>query len=276
MIKASISNKTPNKLRHPGDNFQKNLLKQAEYFRKFLATPSGEWSIEGFIDVAKNIYTISVDTKVVSKIIELMMFPIIQKFAKENDYKIIFSAEQNHYPDITFITKGKKKIALDLKSTYRKNNEAVSGFTLGAFTGYFRYRASKKKITFPYKEYDKHYILGIIYTQQKELTDENKVYTIDDLENILSVVKDFDFILQEKYKIAKDHPGSGNTKNIGSCVKISELREGTGPFSTLGVKVFDDFWINYMTLEMARSAKLKRSPYSNLKEYLNYRNIKNV
>ncbi len=258
------------------DNFQDSLLKHTEDFRKVLATPSGDWTVKGFIDVAKNIYTISVDTKVVSKIIELMMFPVLQKFAKENNFEMIFSAEQNHYPDVTFITKNKKKIALDLKSTYRKNQEVVSGFTLGAFTGYFRYRDSKKNITFPYKQYDKHYILGIVYTQQEELIDENKVYTIDDLEHILSVVKDFDFVVQEKYKIAKDRPGSGNTKNMGSCVKISELKEGGGPFTALGVKVFDDYWINYMTLEMARSAKLKRPPYSNLKEYLKYRNIKNL
>lgn len=258
------------------DNFQKSLLRHTENFRKVLATPSGDWSVKGFIDVAKNIYTISVDTKVLSKIIELMIFPVLQKFAKENNFGMIFCAEQNHYPDVTFITKDKRKIALDLKSTYRKNHDVVSGFTLGAFTGYFRFRDSKKNITFPYKEYDKHYILGIIYTQQEELIDENRVYTIDDLEDILSVVKNFDFIVQEKYKIAKDRPGSGNTKNIGSCVKISELKGGSGPFLDLGVKVFDDFWMNYMTLEMARSAKLKRPPYSNLKEYLKYRNIKNV
>ena len=54
--------------------------------------------------------------------------------------------------------------------------------------------------------------------------------SIDDLEEILSVVKDFDFIVQEKYRIAKDRPGSGNTKNIGSCVKISELHDGTEPY----------------------------------------------
>ena len=157
------------------NNFQKTLLKHTEDFRKVLATPSGDWSVKGFIDIAKNIYTISVDTKVVSKIIELMMFPVIQRFARENNCEMIFSAEQNHYPDVTFVTKEKKKIALDLKSTYRKNNEVVSGFTLGAFTGYFRYRDSKKNITFPYKEYDTHYILGIVYTQQAEQIDENKV-----------------------------------------------------------------------------------------------------
>ena len=72
------------------DNFQKSLLKHTENFRKVLATPSGDWSIKGFIDIAKNIYTISVDTKVVSKIIELMMFPVLQKFAKENNFEMIF------------------------------------------------------------------------------------------------------------------------------------------------------------------------------------------
>jgi hypothetical protein len=165
---------------------------------------------------------------------------------------------------------------LDLKSTYRKSDTVVSGFTLGAFTGYFRYRDSKKNITFPYQEYDKHYILGVIYTQQENLIDENRVYSIDDLEDILSVVKDFDFIVQEKYRIAKDRPGSGNTKNIGSCVKMNELKDGLGPFTKLGVKVFDDFWMNYMTNEMAHSAKLKSPPYTNLKEYLKYRNITNI
>ena len=258
------------------DTFQKSLLEHTNDFREILATPSGDWSVKGFIDVTKNIYTISVDTKVVSKIIELMMFPVLQKFAKENGFEMVLSAEQNHYPDVTFITKDKKKIALDLKSTYRKNGDTVSGFTLGAFTGYFRYRDSKKNITFPYDEYSKHYILGVIYSKQEELIDENRVYSIDDLEEILSVVKDFDFIVQEKYRIAKDRPGSGNTKNIGSCVKISELRGGTGPFSKVGVEVFDDFWMNYMTAEMARSAKLRKPPYTNLKEYLKYRNIKNV
>ncbi len=258
------------------NDFQKSLLKHTEDFRKVLATTSGDWSVKGFIDIAKNIYTISVDTKVISKIIELMMFPVLQKFAKENKLKMILSSEQNHYPDVTFITKNRQKIALDLKSTYRKTGKFVSGFTLGAFTGYFRFRDSNKNITFPYKKYSKHYILGIIYTKQEKLIDENKVYSIDDLEEILSVVKDFDFLVQEKYKIAKDRPGSGNTKNIGSCVKISELKEGLGPFSRMGVKVFDDFWMNYMTTEMARTAKLRKAPYTNLKEYLKYRNIKNV
>lgn len=258
------------------DVFQEQLLKHSDDFRKNLETPSGDWSVKGFIDIAKNIYTISTDTKVISKIIEIMMFPIIKKFSDENKYKMVFSAEQNHYPDITFINTKNQKIALDLKSTYRKNNSDISGFTLGAFTGYFRNRESKKNITFPYSEYKKHYILGIIYNKQEGAIDENRIYTIDDLENILSVIRDFDFIVQEKYRIAKDRPGSGNTKNIGSCKKIEELKRGLGPFFEYGVKVFDDYWMNYMTKGMAERGGLSKPPYHNLKEYLQYRNINNL
>ena len=32
---------------------------------------TGEWTIKGFIDIYKNIYTISSDTKIVSKILEI-------------------------------------------------------------------------------------------------------------------------------------------------------------------------------------------------------------
>ena len=60
------------------DAFQTQLLKHSEDFRKILETPTGDWSVKGFIDIAKNIYTISVDTKVISKIIELMMFPVFK------------------------------------------------------------------------------------------------------------------------------------------------------------------------------------------------------
>ncbi|NKQ38935.1 MAG: hypothetical protein HF967_05610 [Methanosarcinales archaeon] len=75
------------------DNFYKQLLKHPKDFKNILETSDGDWSVKGFIDIAKNVYTISVDTKVISKIIELMLFPILEKFAKENDYKMVFATE---------------------------------------------------------------------------------------------------------------------------------------------------------------------------------------
>lgn len=229
-----------------------------------------DWVVRGFIDIYRTVYTISIDTKVVSKIIELMLFPVILKFAKDNGLELILAAHQNHYPDITFVDKADNTyFAVDIKSTYRVNNNKVNGFTLGAFTGYFRNRESTKNITLPYKKYDHHFVLGVIYSQQTEKIDEKQMYSIDDLERIMSVVSDFDFIVQEKYKIATSRPGSGNTKNIGSITDIAKLKSGEGPFAELGVETFDDYWMFYQTKDMTEDGIV---PYSNLKEYVNYKN----
>lgn len=55
-------------------------------FREFLgemkngiSCENGQWTIKGFIDIYKNIYTISSDTKIVSKILELHLYPISAK-----------------------------------------------------------------------------------------------------------------------------------------------------------------------------------------------------
>jgi hypothetical protein len=256
------------------EKFRSQLLKYVDQFNAAVSTEDGDWIVKGFIDIAKNIYTISVDTKVVSKIMELLLFPKICQFAEENNYKMVLCKEQNFYPDITFVDSMNNKFAVDLKSTYRKNGKEVNGMTLGAFTGYFRDRKSKKNITFPYDEYIGHFVLGIIYSRTDKHLDERKVYHLEDLKNITSVVKDFVFFVQEKYKIATDRPGSGNTKNIGSIVKIDELINGKGPFAKLGEDVFDDYWMFYLTKDMAKAVELKDSPYRNLREYMQYKKMR--
>lgn len=320
-------------------DFQALLTKYFKQFKETLATENDDWTVKGFIDVFKNIYTISVDTKVVSKIVELMIFPIILRFSKENGYKMILSSKQNHYPDITFEDNDTgERIALDLKSTYRISPKRVNGMTLGAFTGYFRNRASNKNITYPYNTYSQHFILGVIYTQtdlyeaekvledydekvtntKRELLvdflidpsdstfeqliallpeslrkndkklnelrnklaecviDERESYTLTDLKKITSVVRDFEFFVQEKWRISIDRPGSGNTKNIGSTPNISELINGTAVFTKYekGKQIFDDFWVNYLTKDMAKAIDLEERPYTNLASFATYKGIK--
>jgi hypothetical protein len=187
---------------------------------------------------------------------------------------MVLCKEQNFYPDITFLDNKNNKFAVDLKSTYRKNEKEVNGMTLGAFTGYFRDRKSNKNITFPYDEYVGHFVLGVIYSRTDKNLDERKIYKLDDLLNITSVVRDFKFFVQEKYRIALDRPGSGNTKNIGSVIKISELIQGKGPFEKLGESIFDDYWMYYLTKDMAKAVDLRVSPYKNLREYLEYKRLK--
>jgi hypothetical protein len=248
------------------EDFRNHLLDYFQKFRTAIAADPGDWVIKGFIDIYHNIYTISVDTKVVSKIIELMLFPVISQFASEYKYKMVLSAHQNHYPDISFVTPDGTKIALDLKSTYRTGPNSINGFTLGAFTGYFRQRKSSKNITFPYSEYAAHFVLGIIYSHSDEVSDERRIYALDNLKDIVSVIKDFSFILHEKWRIAGELPGSGNTKNIGSVRDIQTLVNGEGPFSPFGEEVFDDYWMNYLTKDMARAID-SNVPYRNLKQY---------
>jgi hypothetical protein len=221
------------------------LQQEAERFNTsaVMSTPDGDWTVKGFIDVFKNVYTISADTKVVSKLIELMLFPHFLAFADKYKLKVIPAPEQNYYPDLTFIDENGCKFAVDLKSAYRIDVDTVSGMTLGAFTGYFRERQSAKNIAFPYAEYSGHFVLGVIYTRVAIIPDEFKTHTIDELERIPSVVKDLQFFIQPKYRIAIDRPGSGNTKNIGAVNRISALVNGTGPFADLGEGIFDDYWM---------------------------------
>lgn len=247
------------------------LQKKAATFQNLISTNNGDWSVKGFIDVFKNIYTISGDTKVVSKLIEIMLFPQFVSFAAEHGFKLVLSREQNHYPDLTFVDGTDRKFAVDLKSTYRITNTTVNTMTLGAFTGYFRNRTSTKNTTFPYGEYSGHFVLGVIYSRAELLIDQLTVHTIDQLEEIPSVVRNMEFFAQPKYRIAKDQPGSGNTKNIGAVGSISELVNGKGPFADLGEDVFDDYWMYYLTSDMARSVELKKPPYHNLATYFEYK-----
>lgn len=252
------------------DDFREKLINRLNESRNILATDTGEWIVKGFIDIYKNIYSISIDTKVISKIIELMLFPIISEFASKHNYRMELGEHQNHYPDISFIAPDNTRIAIDLKSTYRKNDRKVNGFTLGSFTGYFRDRKSNKNVTYPYEQYAAHFVLGVIYSRTKEAFDERRVYTLDDLQDIVSAIGDFVFLLQEKWRIASDKPGSGNTKNIGSVKSIEGLVNGMGTFSSYGHKVFDDYWMNYLTNDMARAIDSVVT-YRNLKEYLEWK-----
>lgn len=261
-------------------DFKNELDKFADLLEKYVSTENGDWSIKGFIDVYKNIYSISSDTKIVSKILEIHIFPQILQFADSIGYKLILAEMQNWYPDLTFqnIKNEEVKFALDIKTTYRRNGK-TSGFTLGSHGGYFKERDKDKNIQFPYNQYTGHYCLGIIYTradlnegiseteiyQVEDLKEEyetlnkkvgdREVTTVKNLKSITSVIKDFDFFAAEKWKIASDKQGSGNTANIGSAVDIEDLKNENGIFSLLGEEWFDEYWINHGSASMVKEGK---------------------
>jgi hypothetical protein len=115
--------------------------------------------------------------------------------------------------------------------------------------------------------------LGVIYDTVSDV-DERKFYTIERLGDIISVIRNFQFFVQEKWKIATDRPGSGNTKNIGSVSNIEDLINGNGAFAEFGEDVFNDYWMYYLTSDMAKKAELPKPYYSNLAEYKQFKHMK--
>lgn len=150
---------------------------------------------------------------------------------------------------------------------------------MGSHGSYFKERDKDKNIQYPYNKYTGHYCLGVIYSradfeenlietivhQVQELHEKygdeteqigtRKVTSIDNLNSITSVIKDFDFFATAKWKIASDSRGSGNTANIGSIKNIKDLKEGNGVFSQLGEKWFDEYWINYGEATLVEDGK---------------------
>ena len=121
-----------------------------------------------------------------------------------------------------------------------------------------------------YNEYSSHLVIGMLYKQSVIAVDEKRVYSVDELAIIKSVIEQFIFFVQPKWKIAIDRPGSGNTRNIGGVSEIEKLVNGTGPFAGLGEDIFDDYWMNYYNKVDARAAGMPAPKYNNLTTYKEY------
>lgn len=261
------------------EEFLSNLKKFAETLTEYVSTKSGDWNIKGFIDTKQNIYTISSDSKIISKILEIQLFPKFREFADEIDFDIILAEKQNWYPDLSFVSQSDSSIkyAVDIKTTYRLSdyNGFCNGFTLGSHGEYFRDRTSLKNIQFPYSEYHAHFCLGILYTRALALDiDETKILKLSELNNISSVIKDLVFFAEEKWKIASDKGGSGNTANIGSIDYIEDILNGNGVFANLGEQIFDEYWINQGVLQVPDSKnKNQFKNLTKLSEFLDFKGI---
>ena len=250
------------------------LSKEVMTYKPYLETDSEDWVVKGFIDINKNVYTITNDTKIVSKIIEILLIPKLENFAKKNGLELELPSKQNFYPDLTFKDEDGHLFAVDFKTSYYEG-DSVNGLTLGSYWGYFRERDSIKNMDYPYNAYKSHIVLGILYKQSVVGPDEKTTYGVDELSAIHSVIEKFIFFVQPKWKIANAIPGSGNTRNIGGITNIQKLVNGEGPFAELGEEVFDDYWMGYFNKVDAKNAGIGTPHYSNLetyKEYLEKRN----
>ncbi len=147
-----------------------------------------------------------------------------------------------------------------------------NGFTLGSHGEYFTDRTSTKNVQYPYGCYSGHFCLGIIYSRNVVASYDSKIYSANEISSIPAVIRDFIFFAAEKWRIASDKSGSGNTANIGSIQYIDDILTGNGVFANAGEELFNDYWINFGRIIIpCADGKYKR--LSSFDEYLRYRGL---
>lgn len=199
----------------------------------------------GLLDKQDIIHPLGFDTKIVGRVFEIMTQPILEKIASDNNLVLEPTEKQTVYPDFVMrAPDGKEKIAIDVKTSYLKKKDADILFTLGSYGSYMR--NNKKNIVGAYTDYTKHFVIGFIYERNIN-GNHGTCFSYKDKEQMSSPYINAKWFVQEKYKIAGDKPGSGNTENIGSIKSnnLSDFENGKGPFSILGDKAFDLYWRNY-------------------------------
>lgn len=219
----------------------------------------------GILDENDKIHTLGTDSKIIGRIFEMLTQPILEEIASEYDLILKTPESQTVYPDFILMKSedSKEKIAIDVKTTYITGDNSTIKFTLGSFGSYMR--NNKKNIEYKYTDYSKHYVIAFVY-ERNDLAQESKVYEFCDRKNTTVPYKNVRYFIQEKYKIAGDKPGSGNTENLGSfsTKNFDDLKKGIGPFNELGQDIFDLYWKYYPKYRSTEKA------YTSLDEFLEW------
>ena len=240
-----------------------------ELFNNKIRGKKIDWNVSALVAPDGKLYSLGSDSKLIGRIFELISQNVLQEIADENELVLYPSPKQTVYPDFTLMKDENdlEKIAIDIKTTYRKfyRDGSPKGyvFTLGSYASFMR--DGVKNIAFPYEQYAKHYVICFVYTRNEKAS-EGQVYSLEELTSLQIPYKDVEVFVQEKYKIAGEKPGSGNTENIGSY-KTNDLKcliDGEGPFSELGIELFDDYWAGYPKYRSA----IKN--YTSLDEYFDF------
>lgn len=223
-IKLSIiDNNIDNMIINPEDR-----LKEVDEIKNILNNISEINIDEEFTIINDGIkYKLGNDSKIISKIYEVIIIENLKKLLDDKGFEYIENEIQNKYPDFIIISKIQKEkyYAVDIKSTYLKKKTEINGFTLGTYKGYFKDRKSLKSIVKPYKSFIKHFCICIIYSRINKKIPVNYI------------------IIREKWEIARNSSGSGNTCNIGSIKLLSALLDNKPYFSS--EDEFNTFWLNY-------------------------------
>ena len=234
-----------------------------EYILNFLAGLENGYGVCGIIDRRGRIYPLGSDTKVLSTIFENIARQAVASYALQEGLTLIEPGKQNYYPDFTLANGDDDpyKIAVDVKTTYRDERDRPFGFTLGSYTSFLRGDGTKN-IVFPYPQYAEHWIIGFVYRRTEvDPIAVSRVYTPAIRDAIPVPFTDVEVFMQEKWRIAGDKAGSGNTTNIGSINgTLIDFQQGNGVFQS--ESEFLAYWRGY-----GRTAEERARLYRNAMEF---------
>lgn len=231
---------------------------------KQLADLGNDHTVCGVVDRDGEVFPLGADTKVLSTVFELISRPLIYQAAAKHGYKVVEASVQNHYPDFTIQKRDDdtQRIAVDVKTTWRKSDTSKFSFTLGSYTSFIHPEKNTKNIVYPFDTYAEHWVLGFVYERAigKKSSPTGR-YTTKDLEAVPVPFKNVECFIQEKWRISSGQAGSGNTANIGSIRgTLDEFRNGAGEFHS--EEEFLDYWRGYQ-----RTKKEREEAYATIAEY---------
>ncbi|MCS1411905.1 MAG: Type-2 restriction enzyme EcoRV [Verrucomicrobia subdivision 3 bacterium] len=215
---------------------------------------SNGYSICGIADRRGRVYPLGSDTKVIGAVFELVSRQVVAAYAKHAGLILKEPDKQNHYPDFTLMRdrNDRAKIAIDVKTTYRRTERSAFSYTLGSYTSYINPATESKNIVFPYSDYGEHWVIGFVYRRRSDKrSGDSGVYTIDQIDDVPLPFDDAAVFMQEKRRIAGDKAGSGNTANIGSITgDLDDFVSGKGVFDS--EDEFIRYWRGYQRTKIAR------------------------
>lgn len=222
-------------------------------------------NVYGILDSKDIIHTLGTDSKIIGRIFEMLVQPVLERIANRHNLILKTPESQTVYPDFVMMSSedSNEKIAIDVKTTYVVNDNSSIVFTLGSFGSYMR--NNTKNIEYKYTDYCKHFVICFVY-KRNDAAQESKEFNYESRDNIECPFTDVRYFIQEKYKIAGDKPSSGNTENIGSfrTKSFEKLKNGAGPFANYGKEVFDLYWKYYPKY------KSETKEYTTLPEFLQW------
>ena len=117
--------------------------------------PNVDLNVYGILDSQDNIHTLGTDSKIIGRIFEMLVQPVLKKIADEHGLILKTPESQTIYPDFVMMTSedSNEKIAIDVKTTYVVNDDSSIMFTLGSFGSYMR--NNTKNIEYKYTDYCK-------------------------------------------------------------------------------------------------------------------------